>query len=142
MNILYKNSLDPTQLRQLERWFTQEWAELDPLLDPQGVYPEPILAENTEGTIVGALAFTQAAAFDTQSGAQGVWINAVLVDPRFRGQGVASRLINEAEQSAKKRDIKQLWVLTHLPALYLRLSWQIAGRAGADTVLSKELNLL
>src|SRR5947208_13797441 len=52
------------------------------------------------------------------------------VDPEHRGTGLATRLVQRAEQRARDRDCGQVVLLTHAaapPALYLNLGYQVVG---------------
>jgi len=129
----------PEHLPQLRRWFQAEWGKIDPFEGnhPGVVVPLPLLAIGHNEELQGGLAFST---FDLPEPSQTrVWINAVYVHPQFRGQQIASALILLAENSARQLDIRALFVLTQIPALYENLGWQLAERTGADCVLTKNL---
>ena len=61
----------------------------------------------------------------------------VLISPRQRKKGIASKLIEAAEVEAKRIAISELFVLSEFPNLYQRLGWQPVGldKSGKETVL-------
>ncbi len=121
-------------LAQLHQWFEAEWGAVDATCD-EGL-PAPLLAVNHAGELAGGLAFS----WFTQAGETCVWINALLVAPEYRGQGVASKLIQAAERAAIDLNIAKLMVFTNRPTLYQRLGWTQQATHGQDTSLYKTLN--
>ena len=138
--IHYETNPSPDMLLQLESWFGGEWPNIDALVDASNRFPKPIVAITDGQALAGGLAFTIARTPDDVAEQEGVWINAVLVDPTFRRQGIASTLITQAEQAAALMKIDQLWVLTDVPSLYTSLGWEIVGTSESDTILSKRFN--
>jgi N-acetylglutamate synthase-like GNAT family acetyltransferase len=65
-----------------------------------------------------------------------IWINAVLVAPEYRRQGVGSGLIRAAEEAARRVGIPSLYALTEVPDLYSKLSWSVFNHEGADFVMA------
>jgi GNAT superfamily N-acetyltransferase len=124
-------------LTLLRKWFESEWGDVDPFegIYPEIVIPRPIVAVDHQASLLGGLAFTSA--FKPQSTDIGVWINMVLISPRQRKKGIASKLIEVAEVEAKRIAISELFVLSEFPNLYKRLGWQSVGldRSGKETVL-------
>ncbi len=126
-------------LPQLREWFLAQWGKIDPFEGnhPGIVVPDPLLAFNTDNQLQGGLVFST---FDSPKSDQvGVWINAVYVDPQYRGQRIGSALIALAENSARQQRIETLFVYTQIPALYSNLGWQLIEQTNADCVLTKEL---
>jgi GNAT superfamily N-acetyltransferase len=124
-------------LTLLRKWFESEWGDVDPF---EGIYPEiiiprPIVAVGHQASLLGGLSFTSAP--KPQSTDIGVWINMVLISPRQRKKGIASKLIEAAEVEAKRIAISELFVLSEFPNLYQRLGWQSVGldSSGKETVL-------
>ncbi|MEZ8321559.1 GNAT family N-acetyltransferase, partial [Vibrio splendidus] len=62
-----------------------------------------------------------------------VWINAVYVDAQWRGQGIASELINRGveqvpvyyQSQSSKDSMSNLYAYTNIAPLYLSLGWSI-----------------
>ena len=107
----------PDLVNQLRKWFEQEWGELDPIVGDK--FPEPLLAIDEAGELIGGLAFTTAP--EPAGLGAGVWINALLVAPEHRGRGIASKLIQAAESLARDNiNSKRLFVYTDVPALYVK----------------------
>lgn len=87
ISIIDSNS-DPFHTNLLRKWFVEEWGEIDPF---EGVVksvevPRPLLLIENE-KLIGGLAFTSAV--KPNSNEFGVWVNALLVLPEYRGQGLA-----------------------------------------------------
>jgi len=101
--------------------------------------PVPILAVNDDDSLVGGLAFSTFAMPNRESIA--VWINAVVVAPQARKQGLASQLIQAAEAAAKELQIPALFVLSEYADLYQKQGWRAVGRDESrdSTILTKEL---
>lgn len=102
--------------------------------------PAPLLAISEEGKLIGGLAFTIAP--EPQSTTNSIWINALLVAPEHRGQGVASKLIRAAERAAALKNLTKLFVYTEYAALYTGCSWELLETKEGNSVLSKALEPL
>ena len=126
------------KVQLLREWFIAEWDRLDAFggsIDGLDM-PDPILALEGDN-LVGGLAFTRAAM--TGSDVTGLWINAVLVAPPFRGRGIATRLIGQAETDARAAGFTTIHVLTDIPLLYSKLGWTVARESAKGFVLNKHL---
>lgn len=102
--------------------------------------PDPIAALNNND-VIGGLAFTYHPIPEPlpNAGKMALWINALAVTPRWRGRGIASRLIQEAEAQAKAAGATEIYVYTDVPGLYLKLAWQKREDYDRNMVLSKSL---
>ncbi|MEZ9472609.1 GNAT family N-acetyltransferase [Vibrio lentus] len=79
-----------------------------------------------------------------------VWINAVFVEPQWRGQGIASELIKRAveqmpdyyQSGPSKDSTSKLYACTNIAPLYLSLGWSIVEIETEPNhkVMSIELN--
>ena len=130
---------DPALTEDLRTRLLEVWSEVDPF---EGAHdeifvPGPIIAANEQTRFVGGLSFTSATRPNSEDIC--VWINAVLVDQDFRGQGVASLLIREAEHVAQRLGIVELFVLSEYPALYTKRSWQEVSKHNKEFILTKSL---
>lgn len=126
-------------LSELADLFQSEWGEVEPFSsEKNGVHvPHPILALH-DARLVGGLAFTRFPAPKTD--VQGLWVNAIFVKPAYRKQGVSSRLITQAEGTAKSLGEPAIFAYTHIPKLYEKLGWQGVEPHGAYVVVSKSFN--
>ena len=110
------NSRWASDLNQL---INSEWSDVGEFKQTDyGIdIPNPIgIVAN--GEVIGGLSFTSYQA--PQSEDIAVWINAVLVKPQFRRQGLGSQLIRAAHSEATA-----LYALTDIPTLYSKLGWEI-----------------
>ena len=76
------------------------------------------------------------------------WVSSVLVSERWRGKGVAGRLVRGVEAEARRRGLEWLWLWTVKPAsvaMYAHLGWRViervwmAEKAKHITVMRKDL---
>ncbi len=121
--------------QELERLFQSEWADFE----FQSAYPEqsdstnthlpPVIVVIRENVVIGGLAYSH---FQEPHQVRDVaWINAVYVDEKWRGQGIASELIQRAvrqmpgfyQSKAEEDSASKLYAYTNIPSLYLSLGW-------------------
>lgn len=67
------------------------------------------------------------------------WIDAVYVIPKWRREGLASKLILAMETKAAEFNISEMFALTDLPILYHKLGWITVEEHRDGTVVSKKL---
>jgi len=71
------------------------------------------------------------------------WIDALYVEPAFRGRGLALELIQAAEKQGTRLEIPELFALTEIPGLYHKAGWhdveEIATPTGRDVIVGKRL---
>lgn len=103
-----------------------------------GTLPAPLVAVDDSGHFAGGLAFTTAKRPGGTS--MGIWINAVVVDPEHRRQGVASRLVRAAEREAAERGVDRIFVYTDVPRLYQNLGWERMEEHAGHWVLGRSLD--
>jgi N-acetylglutamate synthase-like GNAT family acetyltransferase len=94
----------------------------------------PLVALTSSKALAGGLAFI--AAKSPLSDERAVWINAVLVAPECRRQGIGRRLIEAAQEAAARVGISRLYALTELPGLYSKLDWSTVSNDGVDFVMT------
>ena len=135
------NTLDPKSQKHFSlfrEWCIEEWGDIDPfdLVQDGKSLPEPILAIKNN-SLAGGLAF----GWSEIVGKAGfkLWVNAIVVSPDHRFQGVASRLIDVAVKKAAEAGEKELFALTHITRLYEKRGWCITGTFPDGTVVNKSL---
>ena len=121
--------------QELERLFQSEWSDFKfqsaypKQSDPANIHLPPVLVVTRENVVIGGLAYSHFQ--EPHQVRDVVWINAVYVDEKWRGQGIASELIKRAlqqmpdfYQSKAEEDTESyLYVYTNIPSLYLSLGW-------------------
>jgi GNAT superfamily N-acetyltransferase len=135
--IVSSRSASP-HLSQLREWMTNEWGKIDPFDGgyEDRIVPPPVLAIDGD-ELLGGLAFTNAPVQRTEK--IGLWVNVLFVLPKYRGRGIGSKLVAEAEVEAKDVKADELFVYTDVPSLYEKLGWTILDDSGANTVLRKRI---
>jgi GNAT superfamily N-acetyltransferase len=128
------SSLAMQHYDDLQKRLQNEWPKFPPINPPNHAVPKPLVAVTSSNVLAGGLAFI--AARSSPSGEPAIWINAVLVAPEYRRQGVGSRLIQEAQEVARRAGVPRLYALTELPELYSKLNWSILSNDGADFVMT------
>ncbi len=125
-------------LSQLREWMINEWRTVDPF---DGVYDEPVVPPPVlviDGDeLIGGLAFTNAPVRGAEK--IGLWINVLIVLPEYRGRGIGSKLVLEAEVEADDVNADELFVYTDVPNLYQKLGWSVIDDADTNTVLTKRI---
>lgn len=139
--ILSAGSVPETLLTQLREWLEAEWGQVDSFdgNHPDIDVPRPLVAVDEGGSLLGGLVFSS---FQIPLSTDvAVWINAVIVSPSQRKNGIASELIQAAEVEAKLRTIAELFVLSEYPGLYEKLGWRFVSldKSRNGTVLTKLL---
>lgn len=123
---------------ELQRQLQREWPEIQPSDLDGNTTPEPLVALTDANILAGGLAFV--AAKSPLNDEPAVWINAVLVAPEYRRQGVASQLIVAAERAASLVGVSSLYALTEVPDLYSKLNWSILRNDGPDFVMALNID--
>jgi GNAT superfamily N-acetyltransferase len=137
-NIALCSTSDSSTLSELTDLFRAAWAEFESLEASVKDCPDPIAALNASGRAIGGLAFRRAR---TPNGSNQLWINALYVDPDFRGKGVASQLIKHAERVAERYATDSfLYVYTEYPQLYEPIGWQRVTSDSEHPVLRRQVS--
>ncbi|MBM7035483.1 GNAT family N-acetyltransferase [Vibrio ulleungensis] len=120
-----------TLMKQVESLLSAEWTDFS-FTGYHGDLPAPIAATIERGSsgsyeqqLVAGLAYTF---FKAPNGDQDVvWVNALAVDAAYRGQGVASQLIQQAiinvASNPKQYPQSHLYVYTDVPRLYANIGF-------------------
>ncbi len=74
-----------------------------------------------ENKVIGGLAYSR---FKEPHGdSEVIWLNAVFVSNEWRGQGIASELINRGVSQVSATTQSNLYAYTNVPSLYVSLGW-------------------
>lgn len=117
---------------ELERLFQSEWSDFkfkDTYKDC--VQLPPVIVVLRDNVVIGGLAYSHFQ--EPHQVRDVVWINAVYVDAQWRGQGIASELINRGveqmpvyyQSQSSKDSTSKLYAYTNIAPLYLSLGWSI-----------------
>ncbi|WP_017091380.1 GNAT family N-acetyltransferase [Vibrio splendidus] len=109
---------------ELERLFQSEWSDFkfkDTYKDC--VQLPPVIVVLRDNVVIGGLAYSHFQ--EPHQVRDVVWINAVYVDAQWRGQGIASELINRGVKQVYSTVQTQLYVYTNVMELYQGLGWSV-----------------
>lgn len=128
------------QLVLLHQWFVAEWGEGDFFQTRRydKNIPAPLIALKGE-QLVGGLSFTRYPNPDADT--IEIWVNALLISPKFRGQNIAHQLIQHAQQTVCKLNENYIFARTAVPQLYMKSGWEMLKSDGADQIMIKRLNI-
>ena len=127
--------------RELEGLLQSEW----PDFKFQDTYKEnvqlpPVITVLRDNVVIGGLAYSYFQ--EPHQVRDVVWINAVFVDPQWRGQGIASELISRGVRQISSAVQTQLYAYTNIMGLYQGLGWSVVDIESEPNhkVMSIELN--
>ncbi|MEZ8241516.1 GNAT family N-acetyltransferase [Vibrio splendidus] len=109
---------------ELEGLFQSEWSDFkfkDTYKD--SVQLPPVIIVLRDNVVIGGLAYSHFQ--EPHQVRDVVWINAVYVDAQWRGQGIASELINRGVEQVSSTVQTQLYVYTNVMELYQGLGWSV-----------------
>lgn len=109
---------------ELERLFQSEWSDFkfkDTYKDC--VQLPPVIVVLRDNVVIGGLAYSHFQ--EPHQVRDVVWVNAVYVDAQWRGQGIASELINRGVKQVSSTVQTQLYVYTNVMELYQGLGWSV-----------------
>ncbi len=125
MDIL--TSYSPQALSEFKALASEEWKDVT---FPPDDTLKPILVTQ-EGSVIGGLSYIRYPHPNQKKLA--TWVNAVLVIPTLRSQGVGSALVKNAMQNLAPRS--ELFVYTEIPNLYLQLGWMLISTSEKNHTL-------
>ncbi|MBC7853000.1 MAG: GNAT family N-acetyltransferase [Pirellulaceae bacterium] len=71
------------------------------------------------------------------------WIDALYVEPAYRGQGIARQLVHAAEEKSVVLGLTELFALTEIPRLYHKCGWntveEFTTPNGRDFIVARRL---
>ena len=109
---------------ELEGLFQSEWSDFkfkDTYKD--SVQLPPVITVLRDNVVIGGLAYSHFQ--EPHQVRDVVWVNAVYVDAQWRGQGIASELINRGVKQVSSTVQTQLYVYTNVMELYQGLGWSV-----------------
>ncbi|PTO62277.1 GNAT family N-acetyltransferase [Vibrio splendidus] len=126
---------------ELERLLQSEWSDFkfkDTYKDC--VQLPPVIVVLRDNVVIGGLEYSHFQ--EPHQVRDVVWINAVYVDAQWRGQGIASELINRGVKQVSSTVQIQLYVYTNVMELYQGLGWSVVDIESEPNhkVMSIELN--
>lgn len=129
-------NIDSAEYKIFKNWIIREWGEVNQLPDIEKITetPLPLLALQNQD-LAGGLTFIYYTS--PEKNRKVLWINSVYIEDKKRGNGIASKLILEAEKIVQKHNYNELYVYTDKPNLYLKLGWKVIKVEGYHSVLKK-----
>ncbi|WP_114633481.1 GNAT family N-acetyltransferase [Vibrio splendidus] len=108
----------------LERLFQSEWSDFK-FKDTYKycVQLPPVIVVLRDNVVIGGLAYSHFQ--EPHQVRDVVWVNTVYVDAQWRGQGIASELINRGVKQVSSTVQTQLYVYTNVMELYQGLGWSV-----------------
>ncbi|MEZ8772898.1 GNAT family N-acetyltransferase [Vibrio sp. 10N.247.310.17] len=126
---------------ELEGLFQSEWSDFK-FKDTykENVKLPPVITVLRDNVVIGGLAYSYFQ--EPHQVRDVVWINAVFVAPQWRGQGIASELINRGVRQVSSAVQTQLYAYTNIMGLYQGLGWSVVDIESEPNhkVMSIELN--
>ena len=109
-----------------------EWPELQPFKQEEfgRLVPCPLVALKSDRLIGGASFVSY---YEPGSESVGTWLNALIVIPQERRQGVATALIEASAKAAGR-----VYALTDVPELYTKRGWRSISSDKEGTVVKYE----
>ena len=109
---------------ELEGLFQSEWSGFK-FKDTyeENVNLPPVITVLCDNVVIGGLAYSYFQ--EPHQVRDVVWINAVFVAPQWRGQGIASELINRGVRQVSSTVQTQLYAYTNITGLYQGLGWSV-----------------
>ncbi len=108
----------------LEKLFQTEWSSfLFADTYKSEVHLPPVLVAIRDNEVIGGLAYCRYQ--EPHGNSKVIWINAVFVSPEWRGQGIASELINRGVNQVSETIQNNLYAYTNVAQLYKSLGWSV-----------------
>ncbi|PCH61532.1 MAG: hypothetical protein COC19_04630 [SAR86 cluster bacterium] len=116
-------------IKELRELLEQEWDKFAPFDGEEcDIKPPPPILAIRNAELLGGLVFSLWPNPETE--VMSIWINGLIVKPRYRRQGVAGSLISAAMQNQTP-----LLVLTDIERLYRRKAWLVVSSSAKGVVL-------
>ena len=106
----------------LEKLFQTEWSDFL-FVDTYKLESNlpPVIVALRENQVIGGLAYSRFT--EPHGDSEVIWLNAVFVSNEWRGQGIASELINRGFRQVSATTQSNLYAYTHIVPLYESLGW-------------------
>ncbi|EGQ7800918.1 TPA: GNAT family N-acetyltransferase [Vibrio parahaemolyticus] len=115
-NSLYWNAL--------EKLFQTEWSDfLFADTYKSEAHLPPVLVALRDNEVIGGLAYSWYQ--EPHGNTEVIWVNALFVSPKWRGQGIASELINRGVNQVSETLQNNLYAYTNAALLYKSLGWSV-----------------
>ncbi|HAS8484061.1 TPA: N-acetyltransferase [Vibrio vulnificus] len=115
----------------LEKLFQTEWSDFlfADTYKSEDHLP-PVLVAHRDNEVIGGLAYSWYQ--EPHSNSEVIWVNAVFVSPKWRGQGIASELINRGVNQVSETLQNNLYAYTNIAPpniapLYKSLGWSVVN---------------
>ncbi|EGQ8312634.1 GNAT family N-acetyltransferase [Vibrio parahaemolyticus] len=108
----------------LEKLFQTEWSDFlfaDTYKSEDHLPPALVVLRDNE--VIGGLAYSLYQ--EPHGNSEVIWVNAVFVSPKWRGQGIASELINRGVNQVSGTLQNNLYAYTNVAPLYKTLGWSL-----------------
>ncbi|ENJ2790134.1 GNAT family N-acetyltransferase [Vibrio parahaemolyticus] len=108
----------------LEKLFQTEWPDFlfaDTYKSEN--YLPPVLVAVRNNEVIGGLAYSRYQ--EPYGNTEVIWLNAVFVSPEWRGQGIASELINRGVNQVSELNQNNIYAYTNVAQLYKSLGWSV-----------------
>ncbi|MBE3714123.1 GNAT family N-acetyltransferase [Vibrio parahaemolyticus] len=108
----------------LEKLFQTEWSDFlfaDTYKSEN--YLPPVLVAVRNNEVIGGLAYSRYQ--EPYGNSEVIWLNAVFVSPEWRGQGIASELINRGVNQVSELNQNNIYAYTNVAQLYKSLGWSV-----------------
>ncbi|EGQ8400121.1 acetyltransferase [Vibrio parahaemolyticus] len=108
----------------LEKLFQTEWSDFlfaNTYKSKADLPPVIVAVRNNE--VIGGLAYSRYQ--EPHGNSEVIWLNAVFVSPEWRGQGIASELINRGVNQVSELFQNNLYAYTNVAQLYESLGWSV-----------------
>ncbi|WP_025506959.1 GNAT family N-acetyltransferase [Vibrio parahaemolyticus] len=86
-------------------------------------YLPPVLVAVRNNEVIGGLAYSRYQ--EPYGNSEVIWLNAVFVSPEWRGQGIASKLINRGVNQVSELNQNNIYAYTNVAQLYKSLGWSV-----------------
>ncbi|ELS9256609.1 GNAT family N-acetyltransferase [Vibrio parahaemolyticus] len=108
----------------LEKLFQSEWSDFlfADTYKSEADLP-PVLVALRDNEVIGGLAYSWYQ--EPYGNTEVIWVNAVFVSPKWRGQGIASELINRGVNQVSETHHNNLYAYTNVAPLYKSLGWSV-----------------
>ncbi|MGL1465600.1 GNAT family N-acetyltransferase [Vibrio parahaemolyticus] len=108
----------------LEKLFQTEWSDFlfADTYQSEADLP-PIIVALRDNEVIGGLSYSRYR--ESYGNSEVIWFNVLFVSPEWRGQGIASELINRGVNQVSETLQDNLYAYTNVAQLYTSLGWSV-----------------